>query len=131
MAIDPTSLAKTSSTGAARAVTQSSGGSRTAFAAALKDATAAAEEAKPTGVKNAPGGEKYAEVAGRAYDEIIDGPRNGMFVNQSGNDRHGKAFVRVERNDREYHVYGTGSKRQVIYVKPRNTAASTDSAASS
>jgi hypothetical protein len=92
------------------------------FAAALKDA-AAGESAKASGVQDAPFGETYADVAGRGYDEIVSGPRNGMFVNQSGNGRHGQAFTRVERDGREFHIYGSGRDRHVISVRPRSAAA--------
>ena len=44
----------------------------------------------------------------------MSGPRNGMFVNTSGNVRDGEAFVLVKRKDHELHIYGTGKDRRVI-----------------
>ena len=38
------------------------------------------------------------------YVEIMSGPRNGMFINRSGNARDGEAFVLVERRDHELHI---------------------------
>lgn len=64
-----------------------------------------------------PKGERTDDVKGHAYDEIVAGPRNGMFLNMSGNARHGKAFTLVERNGWEYHIYGTGRTREIFRVK--------------
>ncbi|HYI18639.1 MAG TPA: hypothetical protein VD836_08005 [Solirubrobacteraceae bacterium] len=55
-----------------------------------------------------------ADGAVTAYKEIVSGPRNGMFVNTSGNVRDGEAFVLVKRKDHELHIYGTGKDRRVI-----------------
>ena len=55
-----------------------------------------------------------ARVEGELYDEITAGPRNGMFINRSGNARDGLAFVRVEHDHREDHIYGSGKHQQVI-----------------
>ncbi len=63
-------------------------------------------------------GTTYRDVAGRAFDEIVSGPRNGMFVNRSGNSRDGKAFLLVERGDHELHIYGSGANRLVVRVVP-------------
>ena len=63
-------------------------------------------------------GTTYRDVAGRAFDEIVSGPRNGMFVNRSGNSRDGKAFVLVKRDDHELHIYGKGADRLVVRVVP-------------
>ncbi len=65
----------------------------------------------------APKNETYADVSNHwEYDEIMSGPRNGMFINRSGNPRDGLAFVRVERGDRVFHVYGKGKDRLMIEV---------------
>jgi hypothetical protein len=50
--------------------------------------------------------ETLKKVEGHHYAKIGNGPRKGEYVNQSGNDRDGKAFRLVERNGHEYHVYG-------------------------
>ena len=49
-----------------------------------------------------------------AYVEIMSGPRNGMFINVTNNERRGEAFVLVRREDRDLHIYGTGKDRRVI-----------------
>ena len=45
-------------------------------------------------------GEKIEPVEGHAYAEITSGPRSGMYINTSGNTRHGEAFVLVEQGRR-------------------------------
>ena len=49
-----------------------------------------------------------------AYVEIMSGPRNGMFINMTSNERRGEAFTIVKRHDRDLHIYGTGKNRRVI-----------------
>ena len=49
-----------------------------------------------------------------AYVEVMSGPRNGMFINMTSNERRGEAFVIVHKDDRDLHVYGTGKERRVI-----------------
>ena len=63
-------------------------------------------------------GESLEQVAGRAYVDIVGGKRDGMYINTSGNERHGQAFVLVHKHGREYHVYGSGKDRLVVAVKP-------------
>jgi len=65
-------------------------------------------------------GEKAEPVEGHAYAEITSGAREGMYVNTSGNERHGEAFVLVHKAGIEYHIYGTGADREVIALEPRN-----------
>ena len=60
--------------------------------------------------------ETTRKVPGHDYVEVMSGPRNGMFVNTSGNERDGEAFVRVMREDRELHIYGSGKDRHVVTV---------------
>ena len=71
-----------------------------------------------TGGEQVAKGTTYRDVPGRAFDEIVSGPRNGMFVNRSGNARDGKAFVLVKRDDHELHIYGKGENRLVVRVVP-------------
>jgi hypothetical protein len=78
----------------------------TAFAAKLADASAG----------KSPKGETTREVDGKPYVEVMSGPRNGMFINRSGNDRDGEAFVLVRRKHHDLHVYGTGKDRRVVVV---------------
>ena len=63
-----------------------------------------------------PKGERTKDIPGHAYDEIVAGPRNGMMLNDSGNARDGKAFTRVERDGRAFHIYGTGKDRKIFEV---------------
>jgi hypothetical protein len=76
----------------------------------------------------APAAEKTTAVDGHAYADITAGPRKDLYLNTSGNARDGKTFVLVKKDDREYHIYGTGSKREVFGVKPKTAATSTDPA---
>ncbi len=63
-------------------------------------------------------GEKVKPVEGHAYADIVSGKRKGMYINTSGNERHGEAFVLVEKRGVEYHIYGSGKDRLVVALKP-------------
>jgi len=64
-----------------------------------------------------PKGEQWAPVQGHDnYADILNGKRNGLFVNISGGVRDGMAFQIVKRDDKTYHVYGTGKHKQEIEV---------------
>jgi hypothetical protein len=63
--------------------------------------------------------EKVEPVDGHAYAEITSGAREGMYINTSGNKRHGEAFVLVHKAGVEYHIYGSGADREVIALEPR------------
>jgi hypothetical protein len=65
-------------------------------------------------------GEKIEPVEGHAYAEIVSGPRAGMYINTSGNSRHGDAFVLVEKDDFNYHIYGSGEHRTVVRAAKRD-----------
>ena len=65
-------------------------------------------------------GEKIEPVEGHAYAEIVSGPRAGMFINTSGNSRHGEAFVLVQKADFNYHIYGSGQDRVVVRAAKRD-----------
>ena len=78
--------------------------------------------------------ERIKDLPGRSYDEIVAGPRNGMMINDSGNARDGQAFLRVEREGRTFHIYGSGKDRQIVEVgrepdkkadAPKNTTSQT------
>jgi hypothetical protein len=64
--------------------------------------------------------EKIEPVEGHAYAEITSGPREGMYINTSGNKRHGEAFVLVHKLGVEYHIYGSGADREVVALEPRD-----------
>jgi hypothetical protein len=65
-------------------------------------------------------GEKAEPVDGHAYAEIVSGPRSGMYINTSGNSRHGEAFVLVHKDDFDYHIYGSGADRVVVRAAKRD-----------
>jgi hypothetical protein len=65
-------------------------------------------------------GEKIEPVEGHGYAEIVSGARAGMYINTSGNSRHGEAFVLVEKADFDYHIYGSGEDRRVVRAAKRD-----------
>ena len=73
---------------------------------------------KSAATDKAPESEQTEKVDGRAYRDILNGPRSGMYLNTSGNVRDGQAFVLVNRGGREYHIYGTGKDRTIVSLKP-------------
>ena len=83
----------------------------------------ASTDTKTSDGADGPKGERSKQVTGRAYADILNGRRSGMFINTSGNVRDGDAFVLVKRDSREYHIYGTGKDREVIGLKPKPAAA--------
>jgi hypothetical protein len=102
------------------------------FADQLKTATKKATAKQPASTKKDPNkvflshtppkGETTAAVPGHTdYRDILSGPRNGMYVNTSGNERNGEAFVLVRRHGVEYHIYGTGKERKVVRVGHHHT----------
>jgi hypothetical protein len=74
----------------------------------------------------APAAEKTKAVDGHAYSDITAGPRKDLYLNTSGNSRDGKTFVLVKKDDREYHIYGTGKNREVFGLKAKAAATTTD-----
>jgi hypothetical protein len=69
-----------------------------------------------------PKGEQWAPVSGHDnYADILNGKRNGLFVNISGGVRDGMAFQIVHKGDKTYHVYGSGKHQQEIEVKATKT----------
>jgi hypothetical protein len=102
---------------ASRATEKTEKADSAAFKAALAKAstteTNGASETKPAEITLRKGEEAVA-VEGHAYSEITKGAREGMYVNTSGNVRHGEAFVLVRKNGKEYHIYGSGKDRLVV-----------------
>jgi hypothetical protein len=82
-----------------------------------------------TSTEKAPANEKTKPVEGRAYADITSGPRKDLYLNTSGNARDGKTFVLVKKEDREYHIYGSGKSREVFMVKTPAATSATDAAA--
>ena len=98
------------------------------FAGALAQASSKSSANTPDSVldaKRAPKGEKSEAVKGHAYADITAGPRNGMFLNTSGNKRDGQAFVLVKRDGKEFHIYGSGKDRVVVCLKRKDDATTT------
>ena len=95
-------------------------------AAAVRDAKDK-DKAKSTDATStsAPKGERTEKVEGHHYMEIVSGPRNGMFINNSGNARDGDAFMIVKRHGREFHIYGSGKDRNVYEVGRERAASGT------
>src|SRR3954452_10716446 len=78
-----------------------------------------------------PKGEQWAPVDGHDnYADILNGKRNGFYVNISGGVRDGMAFQIVKRGDKTFHVYGSGKHKQEIEVgvHKKKDAASTSPA---
>jgi len=85
-------------------------------AAAAKDSDKTKSSDAKTSSGDAPKGERTQAVKGHSYKEIVSGPRNGMFINNTGNRRDGEAFLIVKRHGREFHIYGSGEDRSVYEV---------------
>jgi hypothetical protein len=81
--------------------------------------TDAAKHARPAH-DQPPKGERWAPVEGHSnYADILEGKRNGLYVNISGGIRDGMAFQIVKKGDKVFHVYGTGKDKQMIQVAPK------------
>jgi uncharacterized membrane protein len=96
---------------------------RASFAGALAKASTKSAADTPDSVldaRKAPKGEKSKAVEGHAYADITAGPRNGMYINTSGNKRDGQAFVLVKRDGKEFHIYGSGKDRVVVCLKRKD-----------
>jgi hypothetical protein len=81
-------------------------------------AKSASTAASSTKAAARPDGEQTKKVAGHPYSRIQNGADKGRYLNQlSNNPRQGSAFRLVERDDRVFHVYGTGKDRVIVEVK--------------
>jgi hypothetical protein len=118
---------KTAKAGSA-ASTHTSPAGQSSFKSVLKAAATDSSSSTPS-TSSASGKANAAEttqaVTGHAFAEILTGPRAGMYLNISHNKRAGQAFVMVERNGVEYHVYGTGKNRTVVEMKRHSAPAAT------
>ena len=88
----------------------------TATSSGTTPATAATGGTSATTGSDAAAGETTKPVEGKPYEKILSGPREGMYINRSGNARDGEAFVLVEKPGRDIHVYGTGDDRHAIVM---------------
>jgi hypothetical protein len=124
MRVNHTDLIQTGLAGTAT-VSDAKQSART-FGAALAETAAKAEKAPKHQAapkhEAAPKGETTQKVEGHDYVEVMSGPRNGMFINKSGNERDGQAFVRKRGADYDLHIYGEGRHREIVKV-PHGKAA--------
>jgi hypothetical protein len=89
-------------------------------------ARSASTSASSTKAAARPDGEQTKKIAGHPYSRIENGADKGLFLNQlAGNPRKGSAFRLVERDDRVFHVYGSGTDRVVVEVKAQSTSDAT------
>lgn len=123
VAATPNAAAAAAATTSARAARATGTSFAQAHAAAVRgtEATGATTSASGSSspASDAPKGERTQNVDGHHYVEIVNGPRNGMFINNTGGRRDGEAFLIVKRNGREFHIYGTGQDRAVYEVGRR------------
>ena len=97
-----------------------------------KDSTSSSTSTDDKKTSAVPKGERTEKVDGHNYVEIIAGPRNGMFINNTGTKRDGQAFLIVKRHGREFHVYGSGDDRKVYEVgRKRETSDAKDTSGAS
>ncbi|MFP5364116.1 MAG: hypothetical protein ACLGI5_15465 [Thermoleophilia bacterium] len=76
-----------------------------------------------------PDNEHTRKIAGHPYSRIENGADKGLYLNQlQGSPRVGAVFRLVERDDRVFHVYGTGSDKVVVEVKKKDPEAPAASA---
>ena len=73
-----------------------------------------------------PKGELWAPVEDHwNYADILNGKRNGFFVNLSSGARRGMTFVIEHHGGKTYHVYGEGKDRQMVEVRTKPAATRT------
>ena len=73
-----------------------------------------------------PDNEQTKKIAGHAYARIENGSDKGLFLNQlASSPRLGTVFRMVERDDRVFHVYGTGKDRIVVELKAKTATDTT------
>jgi hypothetical protein len=103
-------------TGENRKVISSGGDSKSSKSTDATDTKSSS--GKSVSTDKASADERTKPMDGRAYADILNGSRSGMYLNTSGNVRDGQAFVLVNRGGREYHIYGTGKDRTIVSLKP-------------
>jgi translation elongation factor EF-G len=82
--------------------------------------------ASSTKVAARPDNEQTKKIAGHSYARIENGTDKGLFLNQlASSPRLGSVFRMVERDDRVFHVYGTGNARVVVELKARTATDTT------
>jgi hypothetical protein len=89
-------------------------------------ARSASTSASSTKAAARPDGEQTKKIADHAYSRIENGADKGLFLNQlAGSPRKGSAFRLVERDDRVFHVYGTGNDRVIVELKAQGKSDAT------
>jgi hypothetical protein len=96
----------------------------TSFADELAKSTSTS--ASSTKAAARPENEQTKKIAGHSYARIENGSDKGQFLNQlASSPRLGTVFRMVERDDRVFHVYGTGKARVVVELKAKATTDAT------
>ena len=114
-------LSQTTSPAARSAATRGGAG----FADQLARFTASSSTVK---AETRPDNEQTKKIAGHPYSRIENGTDKGRYLNQlDGSPREGAVFKLVERDDRVFHVYGTGADRVIVEVKKKDAATSSGS----
>jgi hypothetical protein len=133
MLVDPSQSGQTATLASTQAARRPKAANATLFSTALAQAsTKATSSSDASSAQNVststkvPKGEKSEPVQGHRYSEVTAGPRDGMYINTSGNKRDGMAFALVKRDGREFHVYGTGKNRVIVEVKHKEKTPETD-----
>jgi hypothetical protein len=76
-----------------------------------------------------PDNEQTKKVSGHPYSRVENGADKGLYLNQlDGSPREGAVFKLVERDDRVFHVYGSGRDKVVVEVKTKDAATPTGGA---
>ena len=89
-------------------------------------AKSASTPASSTKAAARPDNEQTKKISGHPYARIENGADKGRYVNQlASSPRLGSVFRMVERDDRVFHVYGSGTDRVIVEVKAK---AATDTA---
>jgi hypothetical protein len=97
--------------------------SATSFAGEL--ARSVSRSASSTKAEPRPDGEQTKRIPGHPYSRIENGADKGMFVNQlASSPRQGSVFRMAERDDRVFHVYGTGKNEVVVEIKAQSKSKS-------
>ena len=108
---------RTSATGGA-----SFAGELARFVSAPASSTASARPAGSVKVVARPDNEQTTKVAGHPFSRIINGADKGMYLNQlDGSPREGAIFKLVERDNRVFHVYGSGKDKLVVEIKSKSS----------
>jgi hypothetical protein len=83
-------------------------------------AKSAGTSASSTKAAARPDNEQTKKISGHPYARIENGADKGRYLNQlASSPRLGSVFRMVERDDRVFHVYGSGTDRVIVEVKAK------------